>query len=94
MSSFIRDLPSDVISYESVGIPGRFIGAYRGRKGRNIYQGDRRESSEFTPGERVRHPAFGPGVVSKSVADDKVEVLFRNFGRKLLHLEHTTLEKI
>ncbi|MCK4824358.1 DUF3553 domain-containing protein, partial [bacterium] len=45
-------------------------------------------------GDRVNHPAFGPGVVSKFIADDKVEVLFRKVGRKLLHMEYTTLEKI
>jgi DNA helicase-2/ATP-dependent DNA helicase PcrA len=42
----------------------------------------------------VRHPAFGPGVVSRFPDTDKVEVFFRNVGRKLLHLEYTTLEKV
>jgi DNA helicase-2/ATP-dependent DNA helicase PcrA len=42
----------------------------------------------------VAHPAFGAGVISKFVDTDKVEVLFRNFGRKLLHLQYTTLEKV
>jgi len=51
-------------------------------------------SAEFNQGDRVRHPAFGPGVVSKFMADDKVEVVFRDAGKKLLHLEYTTLEKI
>jgi DNA helicase-2/ATP-dependent DNA helicase PcrA len=45
-------------------------------------------------GDRVRHPAFGRGVVSRLVGDKKVEVLFMDVGRKLLHLDHTTLEKI
>jgi hypothetical protein len=49
---------------------------------------------EFSPGDKVRHPAFGPGVVSRFISDDKVEVLFRNVGRKLLHLAYTTLEKV
>jgi DNA helicase II / ATP-dependent DNA helicase PcrA len=46
------------------------------------------------PGDRVRHPAFGKGVISKFVDGTKVEVLFKDVGRKLLHLEHTTLEKL
>jgi DNA helicase-2/ATP-dependent DNA helicase PcrA len=45
-------------------------------------------------GDRVKHPAFGRGVVSRFMGDNKVEVLFRDVGRKLLHLEHTTLEKL
>ena len=49
------------------------------------------EFAEFYSPTRV---IFGPGIVSKLVDDDKVEVLFRNAGRKLLHLQYTTLEKI
>ncbi|MFH1242436.1 MAG: UvrD-helicase domain-containing protein [Pseudomonadota bacterium] len=94
LSSFIRDIPGDIISYESVGIRRSSIGPYRDRKSTRIFEKERAESSEFSPGERVRHPAFGPGVISKSLGDDKVEVLFRNFGRKLLHLQFTSLEKI
>jgi DNA helicase-2/ATP-dependent DNA helicase PcrA len=51
------------------------------------------ESSELNPGDKVKHPAFGSGVILKFIADNKVEVLFRNVERKLLHLEYTTLEK-
>ena len=94
LSSFIRELPGDVISFESVGIPKRSFGAYGEKRSPNIYKGDQGESSGFSSGDRVRHPAFGPGVVSKFVGDDKVEVIFRNFGRKLLHMEYTTLEKV
>jgi DNA helicase II / ATP-dependent DNA helicase PcrA len=46
------------------------------------------------PGDRVSHPAFGNGVVSKLIDGEKVEVLFRNAGRKVLHLGYTTLERI
>ena len=45
-------------------------------------------------GDRVTHPAFGAGVVSKFVSKDKVEILFSKVGRKLLHLEYTNLEKV
>jgi DNA helicase II / ATP-dependent DNA helicase PcrA len=50
--------------------------------------------SGFRPGDRVRHPAFGRGVISKFIDGTKVEILFKDVGRKLLHLEHTTLEKL
>jgi DNA helicase II / ATP-dependent DNA helicase PcrA len=51
-------------------------------------------SSGLRPGDRVRHPAFGRGVISRFIDGTKVEILFRDVGRKLLHLEHTTLEKL
>jgi hypothetical protein len=58
----------------------------------------REPSPEPSPGlkagDRVNHPAFGHGVISKLVDKEKVEVLFRDFGRKLLHLGYTSLEKI
>ena len=42
----------------------------------------------------MKHPAFGVGVVSRFFDGDKVEVLFKKVGRKLLHTEYTTLEKV
>jgi len=83
LSSFISDLPEDLVSHESIGIQKGFSGY------RQISIG----SEGLCPGDKVKHPAFGPGVISKFIADNKVEVLFRNVGRKLLHLEYTTLEK-
>jgi len=55
--------------------------------------GDKQRSG-LRLGDRVKHPAFGRGVVSRFMGDNKVEVLFRDVGRKMLHLEHTTLEKL
>ena len=90
LSAFISALPADLFSHESGSIPG-VLGGRRG------VSGDLREAGKsplFSRGEKVKHPAFGPGVVSRFVADNKVEVFFKNAGRKLLHLEYTTLEKI
>lgn len=106
LSSFIRALPQDVVSYESTGIYRKI--PENEWQNKSLYGSTRRkvtrlgprndkdqdDSSPFSQGERVNHPAFGPGVVSKLLGNDKVEVLFRNVGRKLLHLEYTTLEKI
>jgi DNA helicase-2/ATP-dependent DNA helicase PcrA len=94
LSSFIRGLPTEVVSHESAGLRTRVSGRKWYESSAFNYQKDQKESSGLSQGDRVRHPAFGPGVVSKLIADDKVEVLFRNAGRKLLHLEYTTLEKI
>ncbi|HJX34769.1 MAG TPA: 3'-5' exonuclease, partial [Desulfatiglandales bacterium] len=55
--------------------------------------GDKQRSG-LRLGDRVKHPAFGRGVISRFMGDNKVEILFRDVGRKLLHLEHTTLEKL
>ena len=50
--------------------------------------------SFFAPGDTVQHPAFGTGVISRIIAEDKVEVIFNTAGKKLLHLAYTTLDKI
>ena len=52
------------------------------------------DPSDLRPGDRVRHPAFGRGVISKFKDNARVEVLFSDVGKKLLHLEHTILEKL
>jgi DNA helicase-2/ATP-dependent DNA helicase PcrA len=94
MSSLIRGLPEDVINHESTGMPQAF--PEKGRQSRDSfrYQRNCHEPSGLSQGDKVNHPAFGPGIVSKLIAGDKVEVLFRNAGRKLLHLEYTTLVRI
>ncbi len=93
LSSFISALPEDLVSYESIGTQNRFSGYGQISIGSDIFQRNQIESSGLFPGDKVKHPAFGPGVISKFIADNKVEVLFRNVGRKLLHLDYTTLEK-
>ena len=94
MSSFIQELPEGVICRESAGITKAFPGMGWQNSESSGYRQNEMGSSGLFQGDRVKHPAFGPGIVSKLIADDKVEVLFRNAGRKLLHLEYTTLEKI
>ena len=94
LSSFIQDLPQDVIDYGS-SIPSETI-ARTGWPVRHahIHQHEEGQPYELRPGDRVSHPAFGQGVISKFMDDEKVEVLFRDWGRKLLHLGYTTLEKM
>jgi len=94
LSSFIAALPTDLYSHE-YGTASRM--GQGGWSERDPIREDSRpahRATAFTQGEKVRHPAFGTGVVSKFVADDKVEVFFKKAGRKLLHLEYTTLEKV
>jgi len=52
------------------------------------------DSAALKQGDRVSHPAFGIGVIAKFMGDDKVEVIFKDKGIKLLHLGYTSLEKI
>jgi len=94
LSCFIQALPKEIVSHESTGLQAEMPGLEWERKSIPISQHLHRRSCGLTQGDRVSHPAFGPGVVSKFIADNKVEVLFRNVGRKLLHLKYTTLEKI
>jgi DNA helicase II / ATP-dependent DNA helicase PcrA len=98
LSSFIQALPQDLLEHGSSSGKGRGASAWE----RTVPFG-RRESG-FRPiperpaglrsGDRVRHPAFGQGVVAKLVGEEKVEVLFKDVGRKLLHLGYTSLEKV
>ncbi len=95
LSGFVRDLPEGVLmhgaghQFNLAGHPKsrrQTLRAMAGFEGKGRAEGLRL-------GERVTHPAFGQGVVSRFRGNDKVEVLFRNAGRKLLHLEYTTLKK-
>jgi DNA helicase-2/ATP-dependent DNA helicase PcrA len=82
--TIFRRLTSPVRS-SGISVPG-IMGKEDVRGGKGLWG--------IRTGDRVRHPAFGRGVVSRLVGDKKVEVLFMDVGRKLLHLDHTTLEKI
>ena len=88
LSCFLRDLPPGVVYHEVSG-----LGSTRSPV---IERTSPRRSAGmgFCAGDRVRHPAFGAGVVSRVIEEKKIEVLFRNAGRKLLHLGYTTLEKV
>jgi DNA helicase-2/ATP-dependent DNA helicase PcrA len=94
LSSFVRDLPNDVIDYGSTVSSRRSPRVHRAAPEPRVYRATETPSSELRPGDRVAHPAFGRGVISKLIDDEKVEVLFRDFGRKLLHLGYTNLEKV
>lgn len=95
LSSLVEGLPGDVFRHESMGPSVRWSDLSRGETRVKPLPLDGKTLSPWlSQGDRVRHPAFGPGVVSRMIGQDKAEVLFRNAGRKLLHLEYTTLEKI
>jgi len=94
LSSFIAALPDDLFLHEYGS--GPMLPDRGGARKRDLADRFVTEDtpSPFSQGQKVRHPAFGTGVVSKFVAGNKVEVFFKKVGRKLLHLEYTTLEKI
>jgi DNA helicase-2/ATP-dependent DNA helicase PcrA len=101
--SFIQSLPGHVFEHFSPGLAYPNIRRNWDEQPpepllEKAKTGARREAVEapagLRPGARVRHPAFGQGVVSKILDEEKVEVLFRDAGRKVLHLGYTTLEKV
>ena len=106
LSSFIRALSNDTVEYishrpsrERSVFPWSANISQRNKYGTpptvaKVPMDREKDSQKLRPGDRVRHPAFGRGVISKFTDKTKVEVLFRDAGRKLLHLEHTTLEKV
>jgi hypothetical protein len=39
----------------------------------------------YAPGDRVEHPAFGPGVVERFIGANKVQIFFAGGSRVLVH---------
>jgi DNA helicase-2/ATP-dependent DNA helicase PcrA len=93
LSSFIQSLPEDVVAHRQTSFLGGHTG-FQPPKRRRHQRGNKDEGRGLRPGDRVRHPAFGQGVIAKFLDPQKVEVLFRDVGKKLLHLAYTTLEKV
>jgi DNA helicase-2/ATP-dependent DNA helicase PcrA len=94
LSSFITSLPPDVYRHQSAKTRRFNVPKRPASKDLHTNKSFESASRPFSQGDRVKHPAFGTGVVSKFLADDKVEVFFKTAGRKLLHMAYTTLEKI
>jgi hypothetical protein len=42
-------------------------------------------ADSYAPGDRVEHPAFGPGVVERVVGAHKVQIFFAGGSRVLVH---------
>jgi DNA helicase-2/ATP-dependent DNA helicase PcrA len=95
LTSFISALPHDVIDYHSSAPsytqPGKTLNT--GSFTRTLKE-SAEGSSSLKQGDKITHPAFGPGVIARFLGEEKVEVIFRDWGLKLLHLGYTTLEKI
>ncbi len=94
LSSFIRTLPEETMDHEGSNHFNKKPRFQWSDGNAPIPLNRNRTRTALRPGDRVKHPAFGQGVISKFTDTYRVEVLFRDFGRKLLHLEHTTLEKV
>ncbi|MBN1625533.1 MAG: UvrD-helicase domain-containing protein [Deltaproteobacteria bacterium] len=103
LSSFIQSLHPEVMDHSSLDnniLNNNFSNfSIRKKQPRVIvntapFKESSVNSSGLKQGDRVKHPAFGMGVISKFLDKEKVEVLFRDAGRKLLHLEYTTLDKV
>jgi DNA helicase-2/ATP-dependent DNA helicase PcrA len=94
LSAFIQALPEEVLTFGlsergyRKSVPPASVDAFRAN------QRDDETPGGLRPGDRIRHPAFGQGVVSKMIGQEKVEVLFRDYGRRVLHLGYTSLEKV
>ena len=108
LSWFLKGFSGDLVDYDSIGggvrAAVRWTGARggpdRSRPGRpgpfppSPAAGFSEAGGEaFKAGDKVVHPAFGPGIIARLAGSDKVEVLFSKVGRKLLHLKATTLAK-
>ena len=95
LSSFIQALPQGLFEFRSMGAAERVQWPSKAIPvSHEVQEQPQEPPAGLRAGDRVKHPAFGHGVISKFVDKEKVEVLFRDFGRKLLHLGYTSLEKI
>jgi DNA helicase-2/ATP-dependent DNA helicase PcrA len=94
LSSFIQALPEGVTAYGSSRPSHMETRIQWPSREARIDQNDKDQSQDLRPGDRVNHPAFGQGVISRFMDGEKVEVLFRDWGRKLLHLGYTSLDKM
>jgi DNA helicase-2/ATP-dependent DNA helicase PcrA len=95
-STFLCSLPPDVMEHQSflssfTSPDDEFLRAKLIDRSVGSPSG---ESTGLKPGDRVNHPAFGVGVIARFEGDDKVEVIFRDKGIKLLHLGYTSLERV
>jgi DNA helicase-2/ATP-dependent DNA helicase PcrA len=95
LSSFVQALPEGVAIYGSSGPAWqRPANQWTARRLPPVPQREKEHPLGLRPGDRVSHPAFGQGVISRFLDKEKVEVLFRDVGRKTLHLGYTTLERV
>jgi DNA helicase-2/ATP-dependent DNA helicase PcrA len=96
LTSFVRALPPEVIEYRSTGSSS--YTSYRASFSPGIIPDTPgtppADQSALKPGDRINHPAFGAGVIARFLSEDRVEVIFRDRGLKLLHLGYTSLEKV
>ncbi|MBN1103665.1 MAG: DUF3553 domain-containing protein [Deltaproteobacteria bacterium] len=94
LSSFLQALPRGVAAHGSSGTTGRKFFSQGAPVQTPPRKSEPKHPLGLRPGDRVSHPAFGSGVISKFIDQEKVEVLFRDAGRKVLHLGYTTLERV
>ena len=96
LTSFVRALPPEIIEYRSTGSSS--YTPYRAPFPPGIIpdtpEAPPADQSALKPGDRINHPAFGAGVIARFLGEDRVEVIFRDRGLKLLHLGYTSLEKV
>jgi DNA helicase-2/ATP-dependent DNA helicase PcrA len=98
-SRFLDDIPSDLIKggnpWQTLRAPGRQNRAAMSWNNQPTMQSAPVIKPEFSPGQNVRHPAYGEGMVLNSAIDDGeeiVDVFFQDVGLKkmvasLAHLE-------
>jgi DNA helicase-2/ATP-dependent DNA helicase PcrA len=94
LSSFIQAVPQGILEHNSLNRFQKRVRISGSVPKVPVAPVPKKSDSTLRPGDRVKHPAFGSGVISKFIDKQKVEVLFRDVGRKLLHMDYTTLEKV
>ena len=101
-SMFVSEIPSDCLESvkKKTSVGGYFNKLGTAKKSDNIQNWRKTEvktpKQSFSEGDMVIHPKFGEGKVISAVSfgdDCKVEVIFENYGRKVLMSNFAKLQK-
>ncbi len=99
-SRFLNEIPTSLLRpWKRPHLAKRHSGSFAARGApTSAFSGPSSPGSKadlpFNPGQRVRHPIFGPGTVVQMVTDEKVKVCFDSVGDKTLHLGYAKLSVI
>ena len=93
-SRFFQEIPANLLTVWAGGRPGLSRRRLREPAPASPPEGEHGAPSGLAPGQRVRHPIFGPGVVDRIISAKKVRVAFDCGGAKTLHLDYARLSRI
>ncbi len=93
-SRFFEEIPANLLTVWAGGRPCLSRRRLREPAPASPSEEEHGGPSGLAPGQRVRHPIFGPGVVDRIISAKKVRVAFDCGGAKTLHLDYARLSRL